>query len=170
MKSRAHEIFPEINQLYSALPHKPKFLYFEGPTEIMRVYDDHIAIRKPYEMLCFASSTEIYDFLTPHYFTKYRKAKERFGITTRGILPDRPLDRAWSGKLYGDVSKSVQPTARFIPPGEFPFQGEITMYGDSKVSIINLDKKNITAIVVEDISFHRAMRGVFELAWKGVAH
>ncbi len=168
MDERAQNIFPEIEQLYSNLPQKPKVVYFEGAEEVMRVYDDHTALHKPYEMVCFASSTEIYNFLPNDYFKKYRQAKEKIGITTRGILSDNPLDKVWGEKLYGDVSEKFKPIAKYIPSKQFPFQGEITAYGDNKVSIINLNNKHITAVVIEDVSFHKAMRTIFELAWKGV--
>ncbi|MEK7145075.1 MAG: helix-turn-helix domain-containing protein [Patescibacteria group bacterium] len=166
---QAKDILPELERLYSNLPNKLKVQYFEGPEEIMRVYDDHITKQKPYEMVCFASSTEIYNFLPKQFFAKYRKAKERLGIITRGILPDRPLDRAWGDQLYGDVPNNIKPTARYIPHEQFPFQGEITAYGDSKVSIINLKENIVTAVIIEDQSFNRAMRTIFELAWKGAA-
>ena len=170
MHEYARDSYPEIEKIYMNLPNKPKITYFEGVEEVMRVYEDHIDTTQPYEMMCFASSTEIYNFLPVTYFKKYRQAKEKIGITTRGILSDNPLDKVWAKELYGDVSNKIKPVARYIPHKQFPFGGEITIYKDNKVSIINLNNKIVTAIVIDDRPFYSAMKTIFELSWKGASH
>ena len=167
MYEEARDISPEIERLYSALPNKPRVLYLEGPKEVLTVYDDFISQQKPYEMVAFGSAKRAKVFFSDSYYKQYRQAKEKKGITTRIILPDTRDDRDYANKWHSDVSKKIRPQARFITPEQFPFEGEITVYGEAKVAIVNLDVKHVTAIVIEDASYHKAMRTVFELAWKG---
>ncbi len=137
-------LYPELEGYYALLPHKPRVLYFEGKDEVVSIYDDHIAEKKPYEMLGFANTTSVLEFLEKDYFKKYRKRKQEIGITTRGIFPADATSKKYVSSVYDDVSEKTKPSLRFIPQEEFPFQGEITIYGESKVSIINLGTKRLT--------------------------
>lgn len=159
---------PEIELLYSALPNKPRVLYLEGEKEVLTVYDDYISQKKPYEMVSFGNAKPIRALVTDAYYKKYRRAKEIKGITTRTILPDTPIDREYATEWHVDVSKKTRPSVRFIPRDQFPLEGEIAAYGDSKVAIVNLEK-HTTAIIIEDKSLHRMVRTIFELAWRGAS-
>ena len=54
---------------------------------------------------------------------------------------------------------------RYIAENMFPLSGEIIMYGDSKISITNFTKNQVTGIVVDDTALHQMMRNIFELSW-----
>ena len=69
----------------------------------------------------------------------------------------------------GDVPNNIKADSEIHTHSRFPFQGEITAYGDTKFPIINLKENIVTAVIIEDQSFNRAMRTIFELAWKGTA-
>jgi len=165
----AKSLTPDIELLYSALPNKPRVLYLEGEEEVLGVYEDYLSQDKPYEMVSFSSSKPIRAFVSDSYYKNYRRRKELKEITTRVILPDTPIDREYENVWHADVSKKIWPKVRFIPPAQFPLEGEIAVYGEARVAIVNLDKPHVTAVIIEDKSFHRAMRTVFELAWKGAA-
>jgi predicted transcriptional regulator len=161
------KIFPELEGIYSLIPNKPRILYFEGSEGVLSIYEDHVTEQKPYEMLGIANTNEVLKFLGDTYFKKYRKMKERIGITTRGILPTGKESERYATDIYGDVSEKTRPRIRFLPKENFPFKGEITVYGTNKVSVMNLDEKYATGIVIEDETFHGLMRTIFDLAWKG---
>ncbi len=165
---RMKDLYPEIEGLFQMLPTKPKVLYFEGIDGVMSVYDDHIAGKKSYEMVGFADTERIQEFLPATYFKKYRQEKQRLKITTRGILPEGEGYNDYATKTYKDVRDEVRPALKFIPREKFPFRGEITIYGDSKVSVINLEGTQPSAIIIEDQSYHKMMRSIFELAWSGI--
>lgn len=159
--------FPVIEGLYEELPSKPRISYFEGIEGVMSVYDDHLS-HKGYEMVGFADTDRIQEFLPPTYFKKYRQAKQKQKVTTRGILPDDGSARAYAKDTYADLDPAFRPKLRFIPRERFPFKGEITAYGDTKVSVINLEKNEPSAFIVEDASFNKMMRTMFELSWAGL--
>ena len=87
----------------------------------------------------FADTERIQEFLPHPYFKKYRKEKERLKITTRGILPLGAAYEDYATEAYKDVRGEARPKLKFIPQNQFPFKGEITVYGDDRVSIINLE-------------------------------
>lgn len=159
--------FPVIEGLYEQLPSKPRISYFEGAEGVMSVYDDHLSA-KGYEMVGFADTDRIQEFLSPAYFKKYRQAKQRQKVTTRGILPDDGNARSYAEEAYADLDAPYRPQLRFIARERFPFKGEITAYGDAKVSVINLEKREPSAFIVEDASFNKMLRTMFELSWAGL--
>ncbi len=161
-------LYPSIEGLFSALPTKPKISYFEGIEGVMSVYDDHLSDKRSYEMLGYADTKRVREFLPEDYFKKYRQSKQRLGITTRGILPDGEDYRVYSSEIYADLDAPYKPDLKFIPEASFPFRGEITIYGDKKVSVINLEATRPSAFIIEDPAFHRMMRTMFELSWRGI--
>jgi DNA-binding MarR family transcriptional regulator len=158
-------IYPDIEGIFGLLPTKAKVLYFEGLEGVMSVYNEHISVKKSYEMVGFADTARIKGFLLDSYFKKYRLAKEKLRITTRGILPEGEEYGDYASNTYNDVSDPYKPILKFIPKKQFPFQGEITIYGSDRVSIINLEHNIPTAFIIEDESFHRMMRSIFDLVW-----
>lgn len=161
-------LYPTIEGLFETLPTKPKISYYEGTEGVMSVYDDHLAVEKPYEMVGFADTERIQTFLSPAYFKKYRQTKQKRRITTRGILPKGAGYDTYASKTYADLDKAFKPKLKFIPSNSFPFRGEITVYGERKVSIINLEHSEPTAFIVDDPTFHKMMRTMFELSWFGI--
>lgn len=156
---------PLINILRARGDSVPRVQYFEGKDGVMAVYDDHIQTPAPYEMLGFADIEEISKFLPLSYFTKYCAEKERLGITTRGIFADNRTARRYETDIYGKVNPETKPAVRYISTEQFPFKGEITMYGADKVSIIQLRGDSSTAIVIQDKSYRDMMSIIFNLSW-----
>lgn len=161
------EFIPELEGLYSGVVGKPKVSYFEGADGVMGIYEDHILTQKKYEMLGFVNTTELMRFLPQKKYREYVQKKERLGITSRGILPDTLNDRAYEKTAYRSIKQKILPRVRFIPKEEFPWKGDITIYGTNKVSIINFSERQITGIIIESETIHKMMRMIFELAWKG---
>lgn len=159
------EAIPQIKLLRAKGKSLPKVQFFEGKEGVMAVYDDHIQIEQPYEMLGFADIEEISKFLPFSYFSNYCREKERKGITTRGIFADNPTAKKYEIDIYGKVNPKTKPVVRYVPAGQFPLKGEITMYGENKVSIIQLWGENSSAILIEDKPYYDMMKVIFELAW-----
>jgi len=164
----ASKIIPEIEGLYSLLANRPKISYFENIDGILSIYKDQVDGTKKYEMLAFSNAAELENVFPEKFFADYRRAKERIGITTRGIIPDTDKDETFVARLYDGYRKEVIPQAKYIPAKEFPFKGEITIYGSNKVSIVNLNKEYLTGLIIEDETIHNMMRMIFELSWKGI--
>lgn len=163
----AQKLIPELEGLYSNFNGKTKITYYEGPEGILSIYTDHISVKKKYEMLAIAYAADLEIVLPPKFFEHYRRTKEKIGIITRGIITESPLNLSFNDRLYGGYKKEITPNIRFIPGIEFPFKGEMTIYGTNKVSIVNFDKEHLTGLIIEDTTIYNMMRTIFELAWKG---
>lgn len=159
------KILPEIDGIYHATQNKPKVTYYEGVDGVLAIYRDQISGVKPYEMVAFANANELKRFLPVEFFVNYVKTKAEIGITTRGLIPDTPEDRKFNTLVYRDIDKKYWPAMKFIPQDKFPLTGEITIYGDNKVSIVNFQKDQMTGIIIEDAAIHGMLRTVFELSW-----
>ena len=165
----AKKLIPEIEGLYNLFADKPKVSYFEGQEDVMQIYADHISVKKPYEMVAWANTAYLQDLLKMDFFLHYRKTKEKIGIPTRGIVPDTEYDQEFVDNTYKSIgiAQKYWPIMKYIPHKDFSFQGEITVYGDDKVSIVNLNKNHFTGTVIQDKTIHNMMRMIFELSWKG---
>lgn len=166
---KANKLIPEIEGLYSIFADKPKISYFEGQENVMQIYADHLNVKKPYEMLAWANTTYLKDLLKSDFFLHYRKTKEKLGITTRGIVPNTEYDVDFVKNTYTKIgiAEKYWPFMKYISHKDFSFEGEITIYGDDKVSIVNLNKNHFTGTVIQDKTIHNMMRMIFELSWKG---
>lgn len=159
------KILPEIEGIYNSGLNRPKITYYEGVDGVLAIYSDQINISKSYEMLAFANANELKRFLSEKFFVEYVATKVQKGITTRGLVPDTKDDRSFNEVIYKNIEKKYWPNLKFIPVEKFPLVGEITIYGDKKVSIVNFEKGQMVGIIIEDVAIHKMMRTIFELSW-----
>lgn len=162
----ARTIIPDIEGLYGALTDQPKVRYFEGTDGMMDIYRDMIGVEKKYEMLAWSNAKQLEQVFPAKFFEEFRRTKERNGITTRGIIPDTLADRAYNEKFFTGYQKKIVPRFRYVAAEQFPFKGEITIYGENRVAIVNLNKEYLTGIIIEDRTIHDMMRLAFELSWE----
>jgi sugar-specific transcriptional regulator TrmB len=161
-------ILPNIENLYGTLDDRPKITYYEKEEGILQIYEDHISVNKPYEMVAWANANELINLLPEQFFDRYVKTKEKIGIVTRGILPDTEENRKFNNVRYGNMNEKVVPKLRYVSSEYFPSTrlGEITMYGENKVSIVNFEKNKMIGTIIEDMSIHQMMKMIFELSWE----
>jgi sugar-specific transcriptional regulator TrmB len=165
---KAERLIPDFEGLYANFANKPKISYFEGIDGLTDIYEDMISGQKKYEMLAFSNASEFASVLPEKFFENFRRTKERLGITTRGIIPDTDKDRGYVPHYFAGYKKDIIPEVRFVPAEEFSFKGEITVYGNNKVAIVNLNKEYLTGLIIEDETIHNMMKMIFELSWKSI--
>jgi len=163
----AQKLMPELEGLFSLIPHKPRVRFFEGPGTIETIYGDHVDTNKPYEMLGVSNVAELMKVMPKKFRENYLKTKEKLNISSRGIFPDTQADLKYNKTIYKDVDKKIWPKLKFIPAKDFPYNIEITIYRNARVSIINFSKKSLIGVIIEDKDIHDIMKMIFELAWKG---
>ncbi len=162
---RMKSILPDIEGMFGSLGTRPKVTYFENIEGILNIYEDMVATDKKYEMLAFSNAKELENVFPEKFFEDFRKSKEKICITTRGIVPDTEADKKYNEKFFAGYKKEVIPELRHISADKFPFKGEITLYADKKVSIVNLNKEYLTGIIIEDETIYSMMKMIFELSW-----
>lgn len=164
---QAKKLLPEIEGLYSLTPQKPKVRFFDGVDGVKAVFSDHIAAQKKYEMLAYSNVEDLMKFLPPQFVQHYVKSKEKLEITTRAIFPKSEFNTSYNKRIYRGRNKKIFIKTKFITPEIFPYKGEITIYDNNKVSIINFHEKGLIGVIIEDQTIAGMMRMVFELAWSG---
>jgi sugar-specific transcriptional regulator TrmB len=159
------EIIPEIEGLFGILKNRPKVTYYEGSDGLMSIYEEMVKIEKPYEMLIFSNAHEFSSFLPKDFISGIMKKKIKTNVTTRALFPDTEPDRRFNENYYKNVPEKFLPKCKYVDPNQFPLVGEIVLYGDSRISIINFDKTQMIGVVIEDKALYQMMRTIFELSW-----
>lgn len=162
---RVKSILPNIEGLYGALGARPKVTYYENTDGIVSIYEDMITDQKPYELVAFSNTAQIEHALPIKFFERFRKTKEKLGITARGIVPNTNEDKTYNDRFFAGYKKEIIPQLRHISTELFPFKGEIVAYSTNKVAIVNLNTEFLTGIIIEDETIHKMMRLIFELSW-----
>ena len=167
---RANKILPELEGLFQLSENKPRVAFYEGKDRVMDAYITHVEVKKKYEMLAFASITDVEGFLPEKKYGEYVRLKDKMGITTRAIIPEGEFKKTFIEKVYGKTKKDIHPVFRAVPEKDFPFPAEITIYDTNKISIVKFDKKNPVAVIIADETIHNMMKKIFELAWIGAKY
>ncbi len=162
----AKKLLPDVEALFINTPHKPRVRFFEGLKGVLTVYEDHITETEPYEMLGYSNVEELMKILPSTFAKRYVKAKERIGITTRGIFPEGEFSARYNKAIYRGAAKRTLVHMRYIPARDFPYQGEVTLYGKNKVSFINFHERILIGVIIEDEIIAGMIRMMFDLAWK----
>lgn len=163
---RARAILPQLETLFSASPNRPSVRFFEGVEGILALYEEHVLEHAPYEMLSYSNVDALMPTLPARFVRQYIKQKQRLHITTRAILPDTRTARDYNADFYRDIQKRAHVQSRFIPAADFPYTGDITLYGSNKLSIINFHEGECIGVAIEDAMIAGMMRMIFELAWR----
>jgi sugar-specific transcriptional regulator TrmB len=162
-------VLPYIEGLFGNLGTRPKVSYYENIEGMIAIYEDMIATEKKYEMLAWSNASELEKVFPTKFFEHFRRSKERIGITTRGIIPDKETDRTYTERFFKGYKKEIVPQFKMVKAESFPFKGEITIYGTNKIAIINLNKEFLTGTIIEDETIHNMMKMIFELSWSSEA-
>jgi len=158
-------IIPEISSLFSLLKNPSKVTYYEGLDGLLSMYEDMISIKKPYEMLAFSKASDLIPLVPDKFIKNYTKKKIELGITTRIFIPDTTENRKHLPIYPQNTPEKFYPEIKYIAAEKFGFNGEIVIYGDSKIAITNFGENKLTGVIMEDKALNEMMRVIFELAW-----
>lgn len=162
---KASELVPELEGLFNSHEGKPRVTFYEGREQVVAAYMSQ-ALEKKYELLAFANTDKLLEFMTPKTLREFIELKEKNGITARGILPDTPSARKFIETTHAGIKKNIVGIDRYVSQAVFPFPGEIIVYGKNKVFFVKFDKQSPIAVIIEDETIHNMMRMIFELSWK----
>jgi sugar-specific transcriptional regulator TrmB len=161
----AERLMPRLTDIFSSYDERPKIRFFEGRNAISNICTDMISEPNRYEMLSFSNAKLFRNYLPESELREFVRGKERLGITTRGILPDTVEDREYANNVFSGVKRNIWPKMRFVPSEQFPFEAELTTYGENKVAITKLTETNVIGIIIEDKTIHGMIKMIFEIAW-----
>lgn len=163
----AQKIFPELKDIFAAIPDKPFVRFFEGEKGIMAVYEDHMENFSGQELLAIMNINEFQKMLPPRFISKYLQARTDAGVKLRCIAP-RPQVDYNPMRYYRRLEKKFWPKYKFVPPESFPYKSHVAVYGTNRVSMVNVHERSVIGIIIEDKTVNSIMRMVFDLAWAGI--
>lgn len=153
-------IMPTLSSLYVLSVEKPIVRMYEGVEGLKEIYQDILKEKKPgFSVLQNEDILPELDEWLINYFTKKRvKAKMPLKVICSG-------DKG--AKKFKENDVLAKRFSKIVPGNLFPFQHEVTIYGD-KVAFIHYKKKSaLIGIVIKHPFFAQTMKAWFDLAWEG---
>ncbi len=163
---KTRDLIPELEGIFAMNPNKPIIRYFNDADGIISIYEEMVSQKKKYEMISFSHGQAFKNYLPAKSLYTFVKAKERFGITTRAIIPDTAENRKYDEEVFKGLDKKAWPDIRYVPKEVFPFEAEMTLYDNDKLAITKLTGEKLIGIVIEDKLVHDMFKMIFELLWK----
>ncbi|MDO8470074.1 MAG: helix-turn-helix domain-containing protein [bacterium] len=148
---------PELSMVYNLAHASPTVKFYEGPEGIRALREEALrASSKVKRVVGFVSIDKL--------FAAFGKGEQEFSLerVQRGIR-SRVIYTTKSGPRPDATSPKLLREARFVPPEKFPFQSDISIYGD-KVSFVALTG-NLNGVMITSKSIADTMLAIFELAW-----
>ncbi|MBU0660983.1 helix-turn-helix domain-containing protein [Patescibacteria group bacterium] len=162
---QAKQVFPDIEELYNSLPHKPKIRYFEGLKNIEKILDDQVSQAGEYEIMGWGNITALQMQLRDGVLERYFKKADERPIKTRVILAETEEESVFWQDLYKKINITYRIEKKMISKDQFPYDCELGIYGENKVSIINAHPENPNGIIIEDKILYGMIKMVFDFFW-----
>lgn len=157
-------LLPELLSVTNSLAYKPKIQYYEGRDGIKNIFEDTLTADK--EMLGYTNFEAIPKIVTEEYLKKYARRKIEKGIKSRMLSPLSKPGLSYLKKYYPENFDQNLVEIFFINPKQFPFEYEITIYGN-RVAIISLNPEELIGLIIESPVYAKTQRAIFNLAWLG---
>jgi sugar-specific transcriptional regulator TrmB len=161
----AETIIPCLKALINKSVNKPKVQFYNTYATVVQAYMEHVELDTKYEMFSFFSPVNLKNFLPHPKFKHYIKEKERLGITVRAIASEKNYVTEFKKDMFTGIEKSIWPKIKIVHDQVFPFPGEVTLYGNDKVSIVKFDKDNPVAVVIHDRDVYIMLKSIFDMVW-----
>ncbi|MBU0660982.1 helix-turn-helix domain-containing protein [Patescibacteria group bacterium] len=165
-KKEAEQIFPDINALFEALPHKPTMRFFEGADQIVHfAYNDIYTQEGSYEICGWSNISEFQLSLPEDALDTYYQAYLDKGLSSRAFHQEsEKYSRLQQRKTkYPQLFELQQ--QKYFKKDSFPYESQILIYGTDRVCIVTDHKETAVAFIIEDKIFHQMMKMIFNFSW-----
>lgn len=159
-EKRFAEALPELMAMFNSQENKPKVFFYQGVTEVQRMYEDTLHEGKP--LLNYTSIADLYQYLEKSWVDDYIKRRNKLGIKTRIIAVDSLEAQEWAASAPNELREM-----RLVPKTKQPFSADVHVYGN-KV-IITTYRNNLFGLMIEDENIAAMQRMAFELMWQAAS-
>lgn len=167
-KEYVEHLMPVLGGIYKNSSDKPVVKFFEGKDGVTAIYDDHVQVKKSYEMLAFSNTTSLLPVLDEEFKQYYVARKVKNKITTRAIVPIPDGLGSDPKSYYGSVPYMLIPKLKYLSKELFSFNADLTLYGENKISIVNFNQPHFVGTVMQDQTIYNMLKLFFELTWKSL--
>jgi HTH-type transcriptional regulator, sugar sensing transcriptional regulator len=160
-KEDLRALLPQLSSSYILSTEKPIVRMFEGVEGLKEIYLDILKDKQPgYSVMQNEDINEELDKWLIEWFTPRR---------VRAKMPLKMICSATEkdGKEFKKKDLIARRFSKIVPINLFPFQHEVTIYGD-KVAFIHYKKKSpLIGIMIKHPFFAQTLKAWFDLAWEG---
>ncbi|MFA6523707.1 MAG: helix-turn-helix domain-containing protein [Candidatus Peribacteraceae bacterium] len=161
---QAERLLPELLSVTNALAYKPKIQYYEGVEGLKNIMEETLTAKD--EMVGYTNLRDLPLVLPEDYLRDYAARKIAKHLKTRMLSPHLPEALTYLQTYYPRGFDPNLVEILFVNPGEFPFEYEITIYGD-KVAVLSLNPEERMGLIIESPVYAKTQRAIFQLAWLG---
>lgn len=161
-RSDLQSILPALSSSYIRSVEQPIVQIYEGIEGLKEIYLDILKDAKPgYSILQPQDMDKELANWVESYFTKKRARKK---MPLKVILTDDATSKKFKKEdiMYYRFSA-------IVPKNLFPFQHEVTIYGDKVAFLHYKQKDKLIGMVVKHPAFAQTMKAIFDLAWQGAS-
>jgi len=151
-------IMPELLSVANFIDRKPQIKYYEGEQGIKEIYTDTLKYKNS-EILAWVNSEAVSNFKIDYLKNYYLPKRLENKIWVKAIAPETEEMKSYQSRDGQSLRKT-----RLINNKDISFNTEITIYGNSKVSIV--DFKEGTGLLIQNIQIYETFKKIFETYWE----
>ena len=156
-------MLPDLKQLTRTKPSKVSIRQIEGEAAIRSIFEETLLTAG--EILGYTNLEKVEKRLKD-YLHYYAEERSRRRIRARFLSPFSEQSRKFLDTYYPRDIKRELTEIVFVDRGEFPFESEVYIYGNS-VATFCRNPKELIGVVVESAPFAQTYRSMFNLSWLG---
>lgn len=160
----AESIVPDLLNLASQHPRKPKIQFFEGRQGIKNIFTAML-YQAEGEIVSFSNFEQL-GGLFPEFLSQHFQRRLDQGIKTRFISARDQKAEEFKNNFFPAEFDHRLLEIFLISPREFSFDSEISIFKDS-IAIMNLSHENPIGVLIENPELYRTQKAIFDLAWLG---
>lgn len=154
-------IMPELNSLFQSVGARPTVIFLTGTDAIKAVVKEAAREKEGERMIMVSIDSYLEIFQLESFFDKHLEKKR-----TSKDMKSRIIYTYSKGELDGLNNVKELREAKIISKDLFNFNGDIVLYGNSKVAITSYTKTPVT-VLIDNIQMFSVLKTMFELAWIG---
>ncbi len=154
-KSELSGMLPGLMAAYSSSGVRPQVRYFEGKEGLMQMQE--VFLKSGVKEVCGISNLDDILAISPGHTKDYSGMRVKKGIRSKLIYSSS------KGAILEDNEAKLR-EVKFIPPENMPFNGDLSVYGNSVM--ISALRTSISGIIIEHADIADAFRGFFNFLWR----
>lgn len=153
------KILPDLGKLFLTAGERPRVRFFEGVEGVRSMQNEYLKSGSQSGMIVNILSADNFFKFFPQHAEEYTPQRVKRGIRSKLIYTSS------RGPFLKNSDDASLRESRFIPPDEFPFPGDITIYGDFTAFSV-LREPAPFGIIIESKEVADSMRALFDKTWE----
>lgn len=162
-RTQLEELLPDLGRLTSAPKDSPVVKFYDGVESMRTIYESVPEMMKKYnvkESYGISNLDSLYHYFPEINYQQSNPKRIEAGVTAKFIYTTS------QGAVLKATDAEKRRESRYIPPGQFNFNTDISIIGNY-ISMLALDGAKPSGITIESANLAQALKATFDLAWEG---